>query len=74
MPPMTRAAKDTLVDFEAEKFFNCPYCGEEISMVLEELYGNQTYVEDCQVCCNPIQISYTVEDGRVTSVEATRAQ
>jgi hypothetical protein len=62
------------MDFENETFFNCPYCGEQISMLLEELYGAQSYIEDCQVCCNPIQISYTVEDGQITNVEATRAQ
>jgi hypothetical protein len=62
------------MEFERETFFNCPYCGEQISMVLEELYGAQSYIEDCQVCCNPIQISYTVEDGQITNVEAKRAQ
>jgi transcription elongation factor Elf1 len=45
-----------------EHFFNCPYCGEEISMVLDLSVRRQTYVEDCEVCCNPIEISYSVED------------
>lgn len=62
------------MDFENESFFTCPYCGESISMVLEELYGSQSYVEDCQVCCNPIQISFDVEDGAVVNVNAERAQ
>jgi hypothetical protein len=62
------------MEFEAETFFVCPYCGQSISMVIEELYGAQSYIEDCEVCCNPIQISYEIEDGRVISLEATRAQ
>ena len=42
-------------------------------MVLEELYGTQSYIEDCEVCCNPIQISYDVEDGTITNVRAQKA-
>ncbi len=43
-------------------------------MVLEELYGTQSYIEDCQVCCNPIEISYEVEDGEIINLSAERAQ
>jgi transcription elongation factor Elf1 len=45
-----------------EHYFVCPYCGEEISMVLDLSVHKQTYVEDCEVCCNPIEISYRAED------------
>jgi hypothetical protein len=31
-------------------------------MVLDLSVRNQTYVEDCEVCCNPIEISYSVQD------------
>jgi hypothetical protein len=48
----------------------CPYCGEEISMILDTSVRRQTYVEDCEVCCRPIEISYTIEDGAVTSFAA----
>ena len=30
-------------------------------MVLDLSVSHQTYVEDCEVCCRPIEISYTVE-------------
>jgi len=53
-----------------EHFFNCPYCGEEISMVLDLSVPRQTYVEDCEVCCNPIEISYSVEDDALASFAA----
>ncbi len=62
------------MEFEAETFFTCPYCAQRISMVIEELYGAQTYVEDCEVCCNPIEISYEVDDGKVVSLHAEKAQ
>jgi transcription elongation factor Elf1 len=45
-----------------EHSFICPYCGEQISMVLDVSVRRQTYVEDCEVCCNPIEITYTIED------------
>jgi transcription elongation factor Elf1 len=50
---------------EIEKFFKCPFCLEKISMILDiSVAGEQTYVEDCEVCCNPIQISYSCEEGK----------
>ncbi len=45
-----------------EHFFQCPYCWEEISMLLEPSNQVQQYVEDCEVCCRPIQIQYFFEE------------
>ena len=45
-----------------EHFFICPYCGEQISMVVDLSVRRQTYIEDCEVCCKPIEITCTVED------------
>lgn len=39
-----------------EHFFQCPHCWEEISMLVDSSIANQAYVEDCEVCCNPIEI------------------
>jgi hypothetical protein len=33
----------------------CPYCGEQLDMVLDASAGEQRYVEDCAVCCRPIE-------------------
>ena len=57
-----------------EHFFACPYCVEEISMVLDTSVKGQTYVEDCEVCCHPIEVRYTVEDGAVSHFEARRLE
>ena len=59
-----------LILVEVECFFTCPYCWEEISMVLDTSVRGQTYVEDCEVCCHPIEVHYTVEDGEVCDLEA----
>jgi len=53
-----------------EYFFTCPYCWEEISMVLDLSVTTQTYVEDCEVRCNPIEVRYLVEDGAIVDFSA----
>tara|TARA_Y100000031_G_C8165943_1_gene359367 strand:- start:342 stop:536 length:195 start_codon:yes stop_codon:yes gene_type:complete len=59
------------MQFEEEVFFTCPYCLQQISMLLETAHGQQSYIEDCEVCCQPIQISYSCnEDGQVQGLNA----
>jgi hypothetical protein len=39
---------------EIEADFVCAYCGERNFTVVDASAGiQQTYVEDCQVCCRP---------------------
>ncbi len=33
----------------------CPYCGEPVEAVLDLSAGDQSYIEDCPVCCRPIE-------------------
>jgi Cysteine-rich CPXCG len=39
-------------------------------MVLDLSVRRQTYVEDCEVCCKPIEICYSVEDDALASFDA----
>jgi hypothetical protein len=52
---------------------SCPYCGEIITLFLDLSVDSQTYVEDCSVCCQPMNVSYSVENGELSgiSVEAS---
>ena len=43
-------------------------------MLLDTSAGGDDYVEDCEVCCNPIAVSFRAEDGVVASFSAERAQ
>lgn len=52
-----------------EHFFTCPHCWEEISMLLDPSVG-EDYVEDCEVCCNPITISTAFQNGELIHFEA----
>jgi transcription elongation factor Elf1 len=51
------------------KHFDCPHCGARISVVLDLSAGCQRYIEDCEVCCNPLEISFCAEEGEITSFE-----
>jgi hypothetical protein len=37
-----------------EKAIACPYCGEMIEVLIDSSDMEQQYIEDCQVCCKPI--------------------
>ena len=41
----------------------CPYCGEDIEVVVDCSVEHQQYVEDCGVCCQPINIT-AISDGK----------
>jgi len=55
------------------KHFSCPHCGERISVILDLSAGPQCYIEDCEVCCNPVTISFEAEDGILVFFEAAAA-
>lgn len=49
-----------------ERFIHCPYCGESISVMIDDSVTDQQYTEDCQVCCRPMVMDVAVaHDGRV---------
>ena len=41
-------------------------------MVLDTSVDSQQYVEDCEVCCKPIEIRYSVEEEALVEFEARR--
>lgn len=45
-----------------EQYFQCPYCWEEISMILDLSSGGVSYIEDCEVCCQPIEIEARLDE------------
>jgi len=38
-----------------EQFFQCPYCFEQVSILVDPSIYDQSFIEDCEVCCNPIE-------------------
>jgi transcription elongation factor Elf1 len=53
-----------------EHFFQCPYCWETISMLIDVSEYQQKYIEDCEVCCNPIQLEITIENQEIITFSA----
>lgn len=52
-----------------EHYFQCPYCWEEVSMLLDPSIAKQTYVEDCEVCCNPIEVSPLFQEAELIAFD-----
>ena len=68
--PAGAAGSDAL-----ERFIEvtCPYCGELITLRIDLSAGPQSYVEDCEVCCQPITLSVPITDeGELLEVTAER--
>lgn len=55
----------------SERRVHCPFCGEVITILVDTSAGTQAYVEDCQVCCQPMNIAVEVDAGELLSVSAT---
>jgi len=45
---------------QIEHDISCPYCGEHITVLVDPSEAFQRYIEDCQVCCNPMNLSVSV--------------
>ena len=47
---------------------DCPYCGEPIELLIDCSVLQQSYIEDCQVCCRPINVNVSIGDDDEISV------
>jgi hypothetical protein len=53
-----------------ENAISCPYCGEMITILVDGSVDEQQYIEDCQVCCRPIDIRVSVSANGSCQIEA----
>lgn len=53
-----------------EHFFQCPYCWQDISMLIDNSVLRQSYIEDCEVCCNPIQITVEFQNSKLVTFQS----
>ena len=54
-----------------EVLVTCPYCGEQVEIYVEsDVRG--TFVQDCEVCCNPwrVRVSGRADEREVTVMRA----
>jgi len=51
----------------------CPYCGEAFETPVDCSAGSQSYIEDCEVCCRPIEFRLEVAaDGSLLCLDVRR--
>ena len=51
---------------------DCPYCGEPMETLVDGPEEGLAYVEDCAVCCRPIEFRVAMEPGGGFRVSALR--
>jgi len=54
-----------------EHHFDCPYYWQSISMLLDSSVYKQSYIEDCEVCCNPIQVTVAFFNMELVDFQAS---
>lgn len=57
-----------------EYFFTCPYCWERISIILDPSEKESSYIEDCEVCCRPIEITFRFDGEDLVHFEARKIE
>jgi len=58
------------MDILSDAGYECPYCGEWISTTVDTSQGDYETIEDCSVCCRPIQLTVRCEPGEIPSIDA----
>ena len=65
------ATADDLTQFVS---IQCPYCGEHFDTRVDLSAGSFNHIEDCQVCCQPIELSVQIDEpGAGATVNTRRA-
>ena len=57
---------------QIEQAILCPYCNASFTVLIDPSIEHQSYIEDCQVCCQPINFSVSVFNGELTNIDVTR--
>ena len=53
-----------------ETSISCPYCGEMLDILVDGSAGDQDYIEDCQVCCRPMNVHIRFDGQGAATVDA----
>ena len=46
-----------------EHYFNCPHCWQNQLKIIDPSVEEQNFIEDCEVCCNPLEFNLRVENN-----------
>ena len=48
-----------------EQYFDCPHCWDNQLKLVDPSVPNQSFIEDCETCCNPISFNFKISDNMV---------
>ncbi len=66
-------ARDGAASLELQTV-QCPYCGEPFETLVDFSCGSTSYIEDCAICCRPIEFRLQVAaDGTAASLQVGRS-
>jgi hypothetical protein len=65
LEPVYEPGADRAASLAPEEFVavRCPWCGERLETRIDMTAGEAGYVEDCEVCCRPIEFTIERADG-----------
>jgi hypothetical protein len=74
LPPVYEPGTAGAVCPEERVAYRCPYCGERLETLVDVTGGERSYIEDCQVCCRPVELGIELaEDGALVAVRVQRS-
>lgn len=75
LEPVYEPGEATAGGIQPEEFvsFQCPWCGERLETRVDVSGGAHTFVEDCQVCCRPMELTLELaENGSFGALRVAR--
>jgi hypothetical protein len=67
--PASTASQMELI---AETEITCPHCGEVFPVQVDTSQAEQSLIEDCTVCCRPIELTIRCQPGVIVDVLTSR--
>lgn len=68
-------AKQGGVEAEAFVSIHCPWCGEPLDVRVDVTAGEREYVDDCEVCCRPMDLAVVLDErGALATLRVQRQE
>lgn len=61
-----------MMDLLEECDISCPYCGETITVSIDCSAGSHDFIEDCAICCRPIELHAEIDAGQLLGLNVHR--
>ena len=55
-----------------DRTISCPHYAKLMNMIIDLSAHGQTYIEDCQIFCKPMQIEFDVSGGELVYLRIAR--